>query len=116
MKGFKVFETAGINLAAGQEIPLDAQLEPAGEATEVEVTGQKVAQVETGTAEVAGTVTETEVKIGKPQALFTVPPLTRFQVSRDGQRFLIAMPVEGAPASASITVDTDWRAELGERK
>jgi hypothetical protein len=63
MKGFKVFETTGINLAAGQEIPpLDAQLEPAGEATEVEVTGQKVAQVETGTAEVAGTVTETEVK------------------------------------------------------
>jgi len=53
---------------------------------------------------------ETSVEIGKPQALFDVLPDTRFQVSRDGQRILIAMPVEGA--SRPLIVDTDWRAGL----
>jgi len=62
MKGFKVFETAGVNLSVGQEIPLDALLEPAGEVTEVQVTGQKVAEVETENAQVQGTITEAEVK------------------------------------------------------
>jgi hypothetical protein len=37
----------------------------------------------------------------------------RFQVSRDGQRFLMAIPVESASASARLTVDTDWLAGLG---
>ena len=56
---------------------------------------------------------EKSVEIGKPQALFDVPPSTRFQVSRDGQRFLIAMPEEGGEAGAPpLTVDTDWRAGL----
>jgi Tol biopolymer transport system component len=55
-------------------------------------------------------LTKTSVEAGKPQALFEVPADTRFQVSRDGQRFLIAMPVEGAAAAAPLTVDTDWRA------
>jgi serine/threonine protein kinase/Tol biopolymer transport system component len=55
-------------------------------------------------------LTETAVEAGKPQALFEVPADTRFQVSRDGQRFLIAMPVEGAAAATPLTVDTDWRA------
>lgn len=58
-------------------------------------------------------LTETDVEIGKPQSLFTVPPFTRFQVSRDGQRFLIALPVEGTSSSSSITIDTDWQAVLG---
>jgi hypothetical protein len=62
MQAFKVFEAAGVTLAAGAEIPLDAMLEPAGETTEVEVTGQKVAAVETENAQVQGTITETEVK------------------------------------------------------
>ena len=62
MKGFKVFETAGLTLTSGQDIPLDALLEPAGETTEIQVTGQKVAQVETENAQVSGTITETEVK------------------------------------------------------
>jgi len=62
MKGFKVFEAAGVNLVAGQGIPLDAPLEPAGEVTEVNVEGQKVAEVETENAQVQGTVTENEVK------------------------------------------------------
>ena len=55
-------------------------------------------------------LTETTVESGKPQALFDVPPDTRFQVSRDGQRFLIAVPVEGAASAPPLTVDTEWRA------
>jgi hypothetical protein len=57
-------------------------------------------------------LTASSVEAGKPQGLFDVPPGTRFQVSRDGQRFLIALPVEGASVSAPITIDTDWRAGL----
>jgi len=57
-------------------------------------------------------LTETAVESGKPQELFQVSGGTRFQVSRDGQRFLIAVPAEGGAASAEppLTVDTDWRA------
>ena len=58
---FKAFQTTGLNLTAGLTIPLDAPLEPAGEKTEVNVQGSKVAQVETENAEVAGTITEKEV-------------------------------------------------------
>ena len=57
-------------------------------------------------------VTETTVESGKPQVLFEVSASARFQVSRDGQRFLIALPVEGASASTPLTVDTDWRSGL----
>ncbi len=60
-KGFKTYEAAGVALAAGQALALDAGLEPAGEKTEVTVEGQKVAQVETETAQVSGTITEKEV-------------------------------------------------------
>jgi hypothetical protein len=62
MKGFKLFEAAGVTLAASQSIPLDTLLEPAGETTEVQVTGQTAGQVDTQKAEVSGTITETEVK------------------------------------------------------
>jgi len=55
-------------------------------------------------------LTETSVESGKPQVLFEVPVNTRFQVSHDGQRFLIALPMEGAAAASPLTVDTDWRA------
>ena len=54
---------------------------------------------------------KTSVEIGKPQALFEVPEDARFQVSRDGQRFLIALPIENTFASP-LTVDSDWRAGL----
>jgi hypothetical protein len=57
-------------------------------------------------------LTETAVEIGKAQTLFDIGPLIRYQVSRDGQRFLVALPSEGANASTSLTVDTDWRAAL----
>jgi len=59
--GFKKFEADNIALGAGQQLPLDAGLEPAGEKTEVNVEGQKVAQVETENAQVSGTITEKEV-------------------------------------------------------
>jgi len=54
-------------------------------------------------------LTKTSVDSGKPQVLFELPASARFQVSRDGRRFLVAMPVEGAPAAAPLTVDSDWR-------
>ena len=56
-------------------------------------------------------LTERSLESGKPQKLFEVPAPNRFQVSRDGQRFLIALPVEGSLQSP-LTVDTDWPASL----
>jgi hypothetical protein len=57
-------------------------------------------------------LTPTSVESGKPQALFELPADIRFQVSRDGQRFLVAMPLEGEATTALLTVDTDWRVGL----
>ncbi len=59
--GFKDFTADHVNIGAGTELPLDASLEPAGEKTEVNVSGQTVSQVETENAEVSGTITEKEV-------------------------------------------------------
>jgi hypothetical protein len=59
--GFKDFTADHVNLTSGLELPLDASMEPAGEKTEVNVEGQKVATVETETAQVSGTITEKEV-------------------------------------------------------
>jgi hypothetical protein len=61
MKGFKSFEADGLTLVAGQSLLLDASMEPAAEGTEVNVEGQKVAEVETENAQVSGTITEKEV-------------------------------------------------------
>lgn len=60
-KGFKVYEAAGIALAAGAEIPLDAPLEAAGAVEEVHVEANQAAQVERENADVSGTITEKEV-------------------------------------------------------
>jgi hypothetical protein len=61
-------------------------------------------------------LTEASCEFGKPQALFDVGDTGyangRFQVSRDGQRFLIALPVGTTSTSMRLTVDTDWRAGL----
>jgi len=57
-------------------------------------------------------LTESSVEFGKAQALFELSAQIRFQVARDGQRFLIALPAEGAPVSLPLTVDTDWRVRL----
>lgn len=60
-QGFKPFQADHVGVTLGEEIPLDAALEPAGEKTEVNVEGSKVATVETENAEVSGTITEKEV-------------------------------------------------------
>ena len=59
--GFKSFQRDGITLSEGQILSVDATLEPAEAATSVKVTGSKVAQVETESAQVSGTITKTEV-------------------------------------------------------
>jgi len=60
-EGFKVFQAPGITLNSGDNIPLDATLEPAGAVTSTTVEGQKTAQVETESSEVSGTITQKEV-------------------------------------------------------
>jgi eukaryotic-like serine/threonine-protein kinase len=57
-------------------------------------------------------LTENSVEVGTAQVLFETSRPVRFQVSRDGQRFLMARPAEGVPASLPLTVDTDWRDRL----
>ncbi len=59
--GFKDFVTDHLTVSAGLPLPLDVGLEPAGEKTEVNVTGSTVGKVETETAEVSGTITQKEV-------------------------------------------------------
>ncbi len=61
VRGFKPFKADFVTVAAGQQVPLDAGLEPAGEKTEVNVEGSKVAEVETENANVSGTITQKEV-------------------------------------------------------
>ncbi len=58
---FKTFQTSGLNLTAGDTLPMDAMLETGGEKTEVNVTAGGAAQVETENAEVSGTITQKEV-------------------------------------------------------
>jgi hypothetical protein len=58
---FKDFHADGIAVTAGQSIPLDALLEPAGETTSINVEGQKVSQVETETSQIVGTITQKEL-------------------------------------------------------
>jgi serine/threonine protein kinase len=57
--------------------------------------------------------TEGAVFVDDLHQLFDLPSgVTRFQVSRDGQRFLFALPVEDSAAAPLLTVDTNWRAAL----
>ena len=58
---FKDFHAEGITLTAGQNIPMDALLEPAGTTTSVNVEGQKVSQVETETSQIVGNITQKEL-------------------------------------------------------
>ena len=57
-------------------------------------------------------ISASDLQIGKPQRLFTAPVSSRFLVSRDGQRFLLTLPVENIQGSAPIVIDNDWRAGL----
>ena len=69
---FKDSRTENLTLTAGQSIPLDATLEPAGETTSVNVEGQKASQVETETSQIAGILTEKELtKLGLNGRNFT---------------------------------------------
>jgi len=59
------------------------------------------------------TLGETSIVFGKPQSLFTAPVGTfrrNYEVSLDGQRFLIATPTSAG--GASITVVLNWQAAL----
>jgi Carboxypeptidase regulatory-like domain/TonB-dependent Receptor Plug Domain len=58
---FKDFHADGVALTAGQSVPMDALLEPAGETTSINVEGQKVTQVETETSQIVGTITQKEL-------------------------------------------------------
>ena len=58
---FKDFHSDGLTLTAGQSIPIDAVMEPAGTSTSVSVEGQKVSQVETETSQIVGTITQKEL-------------------------------------------------------
>ena len=58
---FKDFHADGIILSSGQDIPMDAVLEPAGETTSINVEGQKISQVETETSEIVGNITQKEL-------------------------------------------------------
>lgn len=61
-----------ITLAAGSDLTLDAQMEPAAAKTEVNVNASTVGHVETETAEVSGTITQKElVSIGLNGRNFT---------------------------------------------
>ncbi|MBI4894058.1 MAG: serine/threonine-protein kinase [Acidobacteria bacterium] len=53
------------------------------------------------------------LEFGAPRKLFEFRGLqSRFQVSGDGQRFLVAAPAAGSQTIADLTVDTDWLAGL----
>ena len=58
---FAVKTFDNINLPAGLELTLDAQMEPAAQKTEVNVEASTVGKVETESATVSGTITEKEV-------------------------------------------------------
>ena len=59
--GFKDFQLAGLAVTAGQAAHLDATLVPSAEVTKVTVKGEKVAEVETETSQVSGTITTKQV-------------------------------------------------------
>jgi hypothetical protein len=72
MKGFQDFHGDNLTLGGEEGIPFDASLQPAGEVTSVNVEGQKVAQVETESAQLTGTITQKELtKIGLNGRNFT---------------------------------------------
>ena len=58
--GFAPFVT-DVTLAADQSLEIDAPLQPPSQKTEVNVEAGGVGQIQTETAEVAGTITEKEV-------------------------------------------------------
>jgi Carboxypeptidase regulatory-like domain len=60
-KGFKKYEARGVALRVGQKARVDVTLEVGPITNEVTVVGQGLAQVETESAQVGGTITGTEI-------------------------------------------------------
>jgi hypothetical protein len=61
LQGFKDFVTSGFALSTGQNARLDAVLQPAESIATVTVSGGNAAQVETESAQIAGTITQKEI-------------------------------------------------------
>jgi hypothetical protein len=59
--GFKDFKVEGLAVTAGQAAHMDAIMVPNAEVTKVTVKGEKVAEVETQTSQVSGTITQKQV-------------------------------------------------------
>jgi len=59
--GFKKFQANGVVIRVGQKLRVDVNLEVGSLASEVVVSGENVAQVETQSSEIAGTVTSQEI-------------------------------------------------------
>jgi len=60
-KGFKKFEARGVVLRVGEKARVDAKLAVGEITAEVVVAGENVAQVDTQTSQIAGTITSTEL-------------------------------------------------------
>src|SRR5579863_9014924 len=60
-KGFKTYEAKGLVLRVGQKARIDVTLEVGSLSSEVVVAGQGLAQVETQSAQVGGTITGSEI-------------------------------------------------------
>jgi hypothetical protein len=59
--GFKDFQLTGLAVKAGQPSHIDATLVPISEVTKITVKGEKVAEVETQTSQVSGTITQKQL-------------------------------------------------------
>ena len=59
--GFKTFQAKGIVLRVGQKLRADATMQVGATSTEITVQGTSVAQVETQSSELAGTVTSNQI-------------------------------------------------------
>ncbi|HXW57179.1 MAG TPA: carboxypeptidase regulatory-like domain-containing protein [Candidatus Cybelea sp.] len=60
-KGFKTFEARGVVLRVGQKARVDASLTVGEVSAEVVVAGENVAQVDTQSSQISGTITSTEL-------------------------------------------------------
>src|SRR5450631_208927 len=60
-KGFKKFEAKGVALRVGQKARVDVDLQVGAVSSEVVVAGQGVAQVDTQSSEIGGTITGSEI-------------------------------------------------------
>jgi hypothetical protein len=59
--GFQDFTASAVVVVTGETARVDATLQPAQEVTSVNVAGEKVAKIETESAQLAGTITQKEV-------------------------------------------------------